>query len=454
MRDAHGAARLPAPRRRHPRPGAAQGAGAGPGAPDRLAGGQPRRPGRARHVVRRRGRPGLRRARCATGSTSSGSTRAAPARSDPVDCLSDGSSTTTSPTTPTPTPRPRSGRTRPGSRRSAAGCVERSGALAAHVSTIEAARDIDVLRAALGESTLTYLGRVVRHRARRDVRRPVPGQGRAPGPRRRGRPVDRRPGAGAGAGRGFETALRSYVQNCVDSTDSCFLGDSVEEGLARIEQFLDEVDAQPLPTGTDRDLAVGNAFYGIVCPLYSRDFWYPPQPGAQERVRRRRVHAAAALRRLHLPRGRRRLHRQQDRGDLRHQLPRRPVRRSRRRRSPASVADFERGVARPSAGSSPGAHELLRLRGPGDRAAARRAGRRRAADRGRRHHPRPGHADEVGRGAGRPARVRRPGPPRRRRPHRLQLRQRLRRRGGRGLPDRRHRPRPTASPADLSLVHA
>jgi hypothetical protein len=43
--------------------------------------------------------------------------------------------------------------------------------------------------------------------------------------------------------------------------------------VARIQRFLDEVDARPLPTDTDRDLEVGNAYYGIVFPLYSRDFW-------------------------------------------------------------------------------------------------------------------------------------------------------------------------------------
>ena len=73
---------------------------------------------------------------------------------------------------------------------------------------------------------------------------------------------------------GFETALRAYVQNCVDETDSCFLGDSVDEGLRTISSFLAGVDAKPLSTGLDRDLQVGNAFYGIVAPLYNRDYWY------------------------------------------------------------------------------------------------------------------------------------------------------------------------------------
>ena len=72
---------------------------------------------------------------------------------------------------------------------------------------------------------------------------------------------------------GFETALRAYVQNCLDSTDNCFLGDTVDEGLATISDLLDSIEAQPLPAG-DRELEVGNAFYGIITPLYNRDYWF------------------------------------------------------------------------------------------------------------------------------------------------------------------------------------
>jgi pimeloyl-ACP methyl ester carboxylesterase len=154
------------------------------------------------------------------------------------------------------------------------GCAERSGPLAAHVSTIEAARDMDVLRAVLGESTLSYLGA---------------SYGTALGatyaelfPERVGRLVldgavdlslDFRELA-LGQAAGFETALRAYVEDCVETEDPCFLGDSVEEGLTRISGFLDRVDADPLPTATDRQLRVGNAFYGIVLPLYVRDYWF------------------------------------------------------------------------------------------------------------------------------------------------------------------------------------
>ena len=72
---------------------------------------------------------------------------------------------------------------------------------------------------------------------------------------------------------GFETALRAYVQNCLDSTDNCFLGDTVDEGLATISGLLEEIEEQPLPAG-DRELQVGNAFYGVITPLYNRDYWF------------------------------------------------------------------------------------------------------------------------------------------------------------------------------------
>jgi pimeloyl-ACP methyl ester carboxylesterase len=162
------------------------------------------------------------------------------------------------------------------------GCLDHSGRLAAHVTTIEAARDMDVLRAALGESTLDYLGasygtelgatyaELFPHRVGRMV---LDG---AVDLRLSGRQLALQ------QARGFETALRAYVQNCVDETDSCFLGSSVEAGLQRIQQFLAQVDRQPLPTSSNRRLTIGNAFYGVVLPLYDRDYWYLLSAGLKQ----------------------------------------------------------------------------------------------------------------------------------------------------------------------------
>ena len=152
------------------------------------------------------------------------------------------------------------------------GCVRRSGDLAAHVSTAEAARDLDVLRAVLGEDELDYFGASYGTQLGATYAELFP--------ERVGRMVldggvdvslDARESS-LGQARGFETALRAYVQNCVSEGD-CFLGDSVDAGLERIVGLLDRIDRRPLPTADGRRLQAGNAFYGIVTPLYSRQYW-------------------------------------------------------------------------------------------------------------------------------------------------------------------------------------
>ncbi|WP_205473231.1 alpha/beta hydrolase [Nocardioides sp. SYSU D00038] len=153
-----------------------------------------------------------------------------------------------------------------------AGCVERTDELLGHVTTVEAARDMDVLRAALGQSTLDYFGASYGTKLGATYADLFP--------ERVGHlvldgAVDVSLGSREvvlGQARGFERALRAYVGYCLESSDSCFLGDSVEEGLATITGLLDDVDAEPLEVD-DRELTVGNAFYGLITPLYNRMYW-------------------------------------------------------------------------------------------------------------------------------------------------------------------------------------
>ncbi|EON25564.1 MULTISPECIES: alpha/beta hydrolase [Nocardioides] len=154
------------------------------------------------------------------------------------------------------------------------GCAELSGDAVNHVSTIEAARDMDVLRAALGEETLTYLGASYGTKLGATYAELFPDRvGRLVLDGAVDVSLDNRQ-LGLEQAAGFETALRAYIQNCVDTTDSCFLGESVDAGLATISGLLADVEASPLPTGDDRELQIGNAFYGIVTPLYNRDYWF------------------------------------------------------------------------------------------------------------------------------------------------------------------------------------
>jgi hypothetical protein len=75
-----------------------------------------------------------------------------------------------------------------------------------------------------------------------------------------------------GQARGFETALRAYLADCVEQGD-CILGDSVEAGAARIKDLIAQIDRQPLPTSDDRPLTEGLAVFGIILPLYVKEYW-------------------------------------------------------------------------------------------------------------------------------------------------------------------------------------
>lgn len=152
-------------------------------------------------------------------------------------------------------------------------CLANTGALLGHVTTIEAARDMDVLRSALGEEKLSYLGASYGTKLGATYAELFPEQvGRLVLDGAVDVSLDSR-SAAIDQAAGFETALRAYVQNCLDSTDNCFLGDTVDEGLATISDLLASIEDEPLPAG-ERELTVGNAFYGIVTPLYNRDYWF------------------------------------------------------------------------------------------------------------------------------------------------------------------------------------
>jgi pimeloyl-ACP methyl ester carboxylesterase len=152
------------------------------------------------------------------------------------------------------------------------GCLSESGNLARHMSTEEAARDMDILRAALGERQLdylgasygTFLGATYADLFPKNVRRMVLDGAIDP--------ALSNEELSLGQARGFETALRAYLRQCVDQ-GSCFLGDTVEAGARRIAALLEQIDAQPLPTSSGRQLTEGLALYGIILPLYLKDYW-------------------------------------------------------------------------------------------------------------------------------------------------------------------------------------
>ncbi|WP_185994451.1 alpha/beta hydrolase [Nocardioides campestrisoli] len=192
-------------------------------------------------------------------------------RSNPIDCVSDAEVDELRASDPDPDGAAELAESEEDSARFFEGCREKSGDLVDHVSTVEAAKDMDILRAALGQDELDYLGASYGTQLGATYAELFPD--------RVGFMVldgavdvslDERQ-ASLDQARGFETALRAYVQNCVDGGD-CYLGDSLDEGLASIKEFLDEVDQKPIPAG-DRELRAGDAFYALAAPLYNREYW-------------------------------------------------------------------------------------------------------------------------------------------------------------------------------------
>ncbi|UZN03968.1 alpha/beta hydrolase [Cellulomonas sp. S1-8] len=151
-------------------------------------------------------------------------------------------------------------------------CLDRTGPLLGHVDTASAARDMDVLRAALGDEALTYLGY--------SYGSELGATYAALFPERVGRLVldgalDPTLDSGevaAGQAAGFEGALRAYVTDC-QAGPSCPLEGDVDEGLAQIGEMFDRIRANPLPTGSDREVTVALAFSGVAAPLYTQSSW-------------------------------------------------------------------------------------------------------------------------------------------------------------------------------------
>ncbi len=191
--------------------------------------------------------------------------------SSPIDCLSDDDLDAYLAADPSPDTPEEIAAAVEWDERMGKGCVEKSGDLAAHVSTVEAARDMDVIRAVLDERKLNYFGASYGTKLGATYADIFPEtSGRLVLDGAVDVSLDARESS-LGQARGFQRAIDAYVDDCVDD-GGCYLGADRDAALDTITDFLDDVDAAPMKVG-DRELAVGNAFYGIVLPLYNQDYW-------------------------------------------------------------------------------------------------------------------------------------------------------------------------------------
>ena len=152
------------------------------------------------------------------------------------------------------------------------GCAETNPGLAEHVTTVETAKDLDVLRALAGDEQLNYygasygtflgstyaalfpdkVGRLVLDGAMDPELADLQNRLRQAG--------------------GFQLAFDDYAADCVAT--SCGLGASVDELEQIVTGVFDTALAEPLPTGdADRSLTRTLAFGGVIAPLYDQLAW-------------------------------------------------------------------------------------------------------------------------------------------------------------------------------------
>jgi len=196
-------------------------------------------------------------------------------RTAPVDCLSDSQLDTYVGREPTPDTPAEEQDYAASSKAFAQGCAQRSGAILGHVSTVEVAKDMDILRSALGEAKLNYLGysygtfigATYADLFPKLVGRFVLDGVMAP---------DLTPEQLAlGQAEGFERATRAWAADCVDG-GRCPLGNSVDDVMAGLRAFLTQVDATPLPVrgqGDVTELTEGWASAGISEAMYDTNLW-------------------------------------------------------------------------------------------------------------------------------------------------------------------------------------
>ncbi|WP_328807997.1 alpha/beta hydrolase [Nonomuraea antri] len=153
-------------------------------------------------------------------------------------------------------------------------CRARSGRLLAHVGTPDAARDLDVMRAALGDRKLTYLGfsygtylgAFYAEMFPKNVRALVLDAAQDPS-----LPPAK---ASESQGGGFELAYRSFLRDCFKRAGCPFRKRTYRAALKETEALFARADRAPLRNNVDaRQVNEAVVRWGVISALYSEQSW-------------------------------------------------------------------------------------------------------------------------------------------------------------------------------------
>ncbi|WP_280828184.1 alpha/beta hydrolase [Mycobacterium sp. OTB74] len=152
-------------------------------------------------------------------------------------------------------------------------CVDKMGKeFLANVGTANVAKDLDAIRAALGDQKLTYLGYSYGTRIGSAYAEAFPDKVRsmildgAVDPN--ADPIE----ADINQAAAFQVAFNNYAADCATSPD-CPLGTDPTKITDVYHSLVDPLVQKPAPTKDPRGLSYGDAIVGTILPLYSPSMW-------------------------------------------------------------------------------------------------------------------------------------------------------------------------------------
>lgn len=152
-------------------------------------------------------------------------------------------------------------------------CLKNTGPLLGHLDTVSTARDLDVIRAVMGDAKLNYLGF--------SYGTFIGANYAALFPTKVGRmvldgavdPTVSDADQSVNQLKGFDLALKNYLTDCLAKSGCPFSG-SVTDAQKKISDFLLGLETTPISTSDHgRKLTVAMATSGIDMALYSKNYW-------------------------------------------------------------------------------------------------------------------------------------------------------------------------------------
>ncbi|MDX2937437.1 alpha/beta hydrolase [Streptomyces ipomoeae] len=157
-------------------------------------------------------------------------------------------------------------------RKAAAACKKHSGPVLPHIGTVNASRDLDVMRAALGDKKLNYLGFSYGTRLGAVYAAQFPdrvGRMVLDGVDTLTEPLTEQGLVGA---EGQQTALEDYLDACAEQL-TCPFGQDARSAREQVVHLIESLDEYPVPTDFGQEFSGQDLVGAISQGLYSEQMW-------------------------------------------------------------------------------------------------------------------------------------------------------------------------------------